>query len=31
MGSYAKVYKAIHKFTGEIVAVKILNKNRMTK
>lgn len=30
MGSYAKVYKAIHKPTGEIVAVKILNKTKMS-
>lgn len=30
MGSYAKVYKAIHKPTGEMVAVKILNKQKMT-
>ena len=30
MGSYAKVYKAIHKPTGETVAVKILNKTKMS-
>lgn len=30
MGSYAKVYKALHKPSGEMVAVKILNKSKMT-
>jgi hypothetical protein len=30
MGSYAKVYRAIHKPTGEAVAVKIFDKSKMT-
>lgn len=30
MGSYAKVYKAIHKPTRETVAVKVLNKTKMS-
>ena len=30
MGSYAKVYKAIHKPTGETVAVKVINKSKMS-
>ncbi len=31
MGSYAKVYKAVHVDTQEIVAVKIFNKSKMTQ
>ena len=30
MGSYAKVYKSIHKATRETVAVKVLNKTKIS-
>ena len=30
MGSYAKVYKAVHELTNETVAVKVFRKAKMT-
>ena len=30
MGSYAKVYKAVHELTKETVAVKVFTKAKMT-
>jgi len=30
-GSYAKVYKAVHLPTNQIVAVKVFSKSKMTK